>query len=69
MNKPDKIIRTIIAIIGETLAVITTLVKYMLGIIWITYRSFRGKNFKRMFRKLNRYCVNELKISWDVIRD
>lgn len=69
MNIADKIIRTVIAIIGETFAVITTLVKYVLAMIWITYRTMRGKNFKKMIRRANRHFVYELKLSWMVICD
>lgn len=67
MNKFDNFIKVIIAIIGETFEMGVTIIKYMLGLIWITYRTIRGKNFTNMFHKLNRDFINEIKVSLNII--
>ena len=67
MSKFDIFIRTIIAIIGEIFQIKVTIIKYMLGFIWITYRTIRGKNFINMFHKLNSDFVREIKASLHVI--
>lgn len=59
----DKFIRTILAIVGESLEIIVTVIKYVLGLIWVIYSFIRRKNYKKRFRNLNNYFVTELKAS------
>lgn len=69
MKVLDKIIRTILALIGETFHVITNIIKYVLGFIWILYGLIRGKDFNKLFHHLNNSFVHELKASLNVILD
>lgn len=63
----DKVVRTVLAIIGTISEMINFVVCSILGFIWLIYKTIRGKNFKKMFAKFKQDAAKELKSIISVI--
>ena len=63
----DKIVRTVLAVMGTISEIANFVVCTILGFIWLIYNAIRGGNFKEMFAKFKRDAVKEFKSIIEVI--
>lgn len=61
MKTTDKIVRGVLGCVGVSFDILTFGAKYGLGLIWTGYNALRGKDYKRIFHKLNKGSTNEFK--------
>ena len=57
----DKIVHTILGIIGATFEIPRLIVRYGLGLTWTGYMAIRGKDAKIVFSKLNTAMVDDIR--------
>lgn len=59
MKTIDKIVRTLLCLIGMIFQVIATSIGYITGIIWTGYMAIRGRNYKKVFTTLNDHVARD----------
>ena len=64
----DKIVRGILGWIGAIFEIPRLIVQYTLGLIWTAYSMIRGKDFKKVFARLNEGAAKEVKWIVDEFR-
>ena len=61
MKTIDKLVRLVLGWSGALLDIPTLMIKYVFGLIWTAYMLIRGKDFKKVFSKLNAGTIDNIK--------
>lgn len=57
----DKIVWTMLGTIGSIFEIPRLVIRYTLGLVWTAYMAIRGKNFRKVFSKLNNNLIDDIK--------
>lgn len=61
MKTIDKLVRLVLGWAGAILDIPALMIKYVFGLIWTAYMLIRGRDFKKVFSKLNSGTLDNVK--------